>query len=232
MKSLTESLLTILAGAIVFQSAPAATNPSFKEPLYKSARPLYFRLVFGVGEEKQMLGVFDESKGTGKGYDSVYLDYDADGDLKESRPIKFPEASDRMKQRGMKFDPKFTFNGSLNKKSAKYTLSSYSFGRPNGGNPATFNCTIEAGRWRYRFINGKLNLYHSAYEAVKGKPYYIAGNITWDLKSPRRGVVSVAIKDKNGGTLRSVRKGDERLTPQLSLYSGRKPVLKSKMGFG
>jgi hypothetical protein len=235
MKTYIRLLVIALAAAFSAQSVLAGPGPGFKEPKYKSSKPLYFRLVFGVDEKKQMLGVFDGSKGTGKGYDIVYLDYDADSDLKESRPIKFPEAPDWMKKRGMKLEPKFKFSGPFNRQTAQYTLYSYSFERPNSSKPANFSCSIEVGRWKYRFINGKLNLYRSADQAVKGKPYYIAGNITWDVKGAtirQQKMVSAAIKDKNGGTLRSTRKGDQNLAPRLTLFSGRKPVFKSKMGFG
>ena len=235
MKTCIKLFVIALAATLSAQFAQAAPGPGFKEPKYKSSRPLYFRLVFGLDEKNQMLGVFDESSGTGKGYDIVYLDHDADGNLKESRPIKFPKAPDYMKKRGIKFDPKFQFNGPFNGKTARYTLSSYSFGMPNSSNPANFHCSITTGRWTYRFINGKLNLYRSADQAVKGTPFYIAGNITWDVKGTTRGperMVSAAIKDKNKGTLRSAKKGDQNLAPHLTLYSGRKQAFKSKMGFG
>ena len=43
-----------------------------KEPEYKSTKPLHFTIELGSGEERFIVGVLDESKGTGTKYDNWY----------------------------------------------------------------------------------------------------------------------------------------------------------------
>jgi hypothetical protein len=52
-----------------------------KEPAYKSAKPVYLSLALGKGAGRYVIGAFDESGGTGKGYDKLYLDANNNGDL-------------------------------------------------------------------------------------------------------------------------------------------------------
>ena len=47
-----------------------------KEPLYSSEKPVYLKVALDQAGSKAMLVVFDESKGTGKGYDVLYADTD------------------------------------------------------------------------------------------------------------------------------------------------------------
>jgi len=61
-----------------------------KEPAYKSAKVRYTLWVLGDGKKSVMTMVWDESGGTGKGYDTYYFDSNFDGDL--TAPNKHFEA--------------------------------------------------------------------------------------------------------------------------------------------
>jgi len=52
-----------------------------KEPVYKSQNVRYCLWVLGDGKKSIMTMVWDESEGTGKGYDALYVDTNFDGDL-------------------------------------------------------------------------------------------------------------------------------------------------------
>jgi len=76
-------------------------NPAVRAyPKLQSARPRYGRVRFGLAELDQCTGpeycfVLDESGGTGKGYDRLYFDANADGNLTNDpvlRPMTEPDA--------------------------------------------------------------------------------------------------------------------------------------------
>ncbi len=56
-------------------AVPSLVEPA-KEPLYSSEKPVYLKVALDQAGSKAMLVVFDESKGTGKGYDVLYADTD------------------------------------------------------------------------------------------------------------------------------------------------------------
>ena len=58
-----------------------------REPSYRSEAPLYATVKFGKGDDNRYAFVFDESRGTGAGYDLLYVDVDNDKDLAEHEPI-------------------------------------------------------------------------------------------------------------------------------------------------
>jgi hypothetical protein len=62
---------------------PAAIDRSLKEPSYGSASPAYRFLAFGPEGKSVIAAVADESKGTGTGYDTLYVDLNANHDLTE-----------------------------------------------------------------------------------------------------------------------------------------------------
>jgi len=49
-----------------------------QEPKYKSARPVHYAAVLGDAADNVHTLVIDESGGTGKGYDTLYVDADND----------------------------------------------------------------------------------------------------------------------------------------------------------
>ncbi len=58
------------------------------EPAYKSDHVLYMTLRLGSGDAGIIAGVLDESQGSGKGYDTLYLDANNNGDLTDDPVIK------------------------------------------------------------------------------------------------------------------------------------------------
>jgi len=58
------------------------------EPDFASDKPLWFALELGNGKNRLIAAVLDESKGTGTGYDTLYLDANNNGDLTDDKPIK------------------------------------------------------------------------------------------------------------------------------------------------
>ena len=60
-----------------------AKRPLSAEPGYFSKKPRYGELVLGDGEEAGHALVFDESRGTGTGYDTLHVDVDNNEDVKE-----------------------------------------------------------------------------------------------------------------------------------------------------
>jgi hypothetical protein len=59
-----------------------------KEPAYSSEKPLYARVALSKDGSKVLPLVFDESGGTGEGYDTIYADLNFNGDLTDDKAIK------------------------------------------------------------------------------------------------------------------------------------------------
>jgi hypothetical protein len=60
---------------------------SLKTPKFKSSAPLYISIGIGDDLDSTISGAMDESRGAGKGYDTLYLDADNDGDLTNDTPV-------------------------------------------------------------------------------------------------------------------------------------------------
>jgi len=58
-----------------------------KEPAYSSEKPVYLKLALNEDGSKTMSVVFDESKGTGKGYDVLYADVDLNGRFDQGEKV-------------------------------------------------------------------------------------------------------------------------------------------------
>ncbi len=59
-----------------------------KQPAYRSGKPLYAKFVLDEGGTKVLTLAFDESAGTGKGYDTMYADLNVNGDLTDEKAMK------------------------------------------------------------------------------------------------------------------------------------------------
>lgn len=55
---------------------------------FRSAKPLYVRLALNEDRSKVLLAAFDESKGTGSGYDLMYVDADFSGTFERIERVK------------------------------------------------------------------------------------------------------------------------------------------------
>jgi len=74
--------------AVVLLSAPfACPAEGMKEPAYRSTKPLYAAVVLDEAGTKVLTLAFDESAGTGKGYDTMYADLNVNGDLTDEKAI-------------------------------------------------------------------------------------------------------------------------------------------------
>lgn len=209
-----------------------------KEPRYGSERPLYFRVVFGKEGKNPMLGVVDESGGTGAGYDVAYVDENMNGDLTDDAAREFPR-----RERGSRageLEPRFEFKGPFEREvSAKYTLNIYSLAqktrRSTQGNDYYFFWYLNIKEWNYFFINGKMKLFSNAANALKGTPVHLGGECKWEISSRIRdskSLVSAGLKDGNGCTLRLVRRASKRISPTLTLIQDGKVRTEEKMKFG
>ncbi len=90
-KNKAEPSSSVNTSESVFQPSQAVehTWDLQKEPQYGSEHPFYFCVVFGEKGNNSMLGVVDESGGTGAGYDVAYVDENMNGDLTDEAAKKF-----------------------------------------------------------------------------------------------------------------------------------------------
>ncbi len=224
----------------VFQPSYAVdlTRDTLKEPRYGSKRPLYFHVVFGKEGKNPMLGVVDESGGTGAGYDVAYVDENMNGNLTDDAAKEFPrrESGSRVGELTPRFEFKGPFEGEGN---AKYALNIYSltprYGRSVQENEYYFLWYLDTKEWSYFFINGKIKLFSSAADALKGTPVHLGGQCKWEISSrikDSKSLVSAGLKDRNGCTLRIVRQEGKTVSPTLTLIKDGKVETEEKMKFG
>jgi len=229
---------SLLAFLVSLSCAEDARVRVPKERSYGSEHPLYFRVEFGEKGKISMLGVVDESKGTGAGYDVAYVDENMNGDLTDDAAKPFPRSE--YGRREGELEPRFEFEGPFGEEgSARYKLNIYSLGRKRREsvqeNDYYFFWYLDAEEWHYFFINGKMQLFSSAADALKGKPVRLGGDCRWEITSRTRGseaVVSAGLKDDNGCTLRLVTGRKQRLSPMLTLSKDGTVKKQEKMEFG
>ena len=236
--------LTALLGTLHLAFGADVKSPLPKEPKLVSQRPLYFRALLGEEGRASMWGVLDESGGTGTGYSIAYMDENMDNDLTNDTPKKFPELQGRPRSSpGLvvaRPDPRFDFKGPFREKeTATYTLNIYALrSNPPAANPQNkyyFFWYLRTENWNYMFINGQMNLYSKAADALKGTPVRLGGTCKWEISSgvrQRDALVSAGLKDENGCTLRIVNGATGNPTPQLTLIKNGKTVAREKMSFG
>ena len=222
------------------QASPATDlKQQFQEQPSNDLRsPKYFRVVFGEKGENSMLGVIKESAGAGDGYNVAYMDENMNGDLTDEVEKRFSRYE--RGSRAGQLEPKFEFQGPFKAGvKAKYTLYFYSVNRKNrgylSGNDYTFLWFLDTGQWHYFFINGRMKFYSNAADAFQGKPVQLASQCQWDISTrTQRGkaVVSAGLKDKNGCTLRIIRRAGQTISPELTLTKDDTVVMTEKMKFG
>jgi hypothetical protein len=243
MRGTIEAGIALCLAAIAVGDEPQA--PALKEPVYRSAHPLYFRVAFGSSEGRSMLGVLDEGDGTGKGYSLVYLDENMNRGLTPAPPRKTILLARLANSAGFEITGPFAEN-----KTAEYTLYLFPLPAPKrpdaraetavgidaGSAPTTQAWwDLKADGWNYMFINGQMGLYTSAAEALKGKPVVLGGKCAWEIASRTqqgKQYVSAALKDENGCTLRILSGPHRNPTPQLTLLKDGEKVFEQKMEFG
>ncbi len=219
-------------------------SPLPKEPNLASEHPLYFRALLGKEGKASLLGVLDESGGTGTGYNIAYVDENMDNDLTNDTPKKFPVGNVPTNSTSgrvvTKPEPRFDFKGPLREKEvAEYTLNIYALRNTtpvtNPQDKYYFFWYLRTANWNYFFINGQMNLYSKAADALKGTPVRLGGACKWEISSGIRekdALVSAGLKDENGCTLRIVNGATGDPSPQLTLIKDGKTVAQEKMSFG
>lgn len=233
--------LTVALSAGLSQPVLAAESgsPAVKERQYRSDRPLYFRAVFDKDGKASVLGVFDESGGKGAGYDVAYVDENRNGDLTDEQAKPFP--SMKYGKDAGKPEPRVSFKGPFKGgRAAECALNVYSLPnvalKASSGKESHFYYSLDIDGWSAFFINGKMNLFSSAAEALKGAPVQLAGDYRWEISasvSEGKTVVAAGLKDQNGCTLRMVRGADKERVPMLALsQNGAISKKPEKMEFG
>jgi len=225
----------------VFQP-PAAADPRRELPAerpYRSDHPFYFRVAFGAEGADSMLGMIDESAGTGTGYNVAYIDENMNGDLTDEAAKTF--ARTQSGSRAGELERRFEFTGPFKTgQSAKYTLDIYAlpfWGRPGVQRlDCSFFWFLNVNQWNYFFINGKMTLFSSAADALRGTPVRLGGSCKWDISAQTRDgkpMISAGLKDDNGCTLRIIgRRGGGTISPTLTLIRDGKVKAEEKMKFG
>lgn len=243
MKKTCIALMALL-GTLHLAFGADVKSPLPKEPKLASERPLYFRALLGKEGKASMLGVLDESGGTGTGYNIAYVDENMDDDLTNDTPKKFPAANvppgSSSSRVATGTEPRFDFKGPLREKeTAEYTLNIYALrNTAPAANPQDkyyFFWYLRTENWNYFFINGQMNVYVKAADALKGTPVRLGGACKWEISSGVRekdALVSAGLKDENGCTLRIVNGATGDPSPQLTLIKDGKTVAQEKMSFG
>ena len=237
-KSLAISNVLLISTVLLSHAADSEPQAP-KERSYGSERPLYFHVVFGKEGRTSMLGVVDESKGTGTGYNMAYVDENMNNNLTDEQPKKFPSAR-RRNDETSGCEPRFEFEGPLEgEERVKYTLNIYSLASKRRGarqgNDFHFFWYLNTKEWNYFFINGKMKLYPSAADALKGTPVRLGGECKWEIRSriqKAKMMVSAGLKDNNGCTLRSVNGPKKGLSPMLTLVKDGTVIRQKKLEFG
>ncbi len=80
--------VAVLIGPLLACLGLACAAEPVKEPKYVSDNPLYAKVALDEKGSKVLSLVFDESGGTGKGYDTVYADLNFNGDFRDDEPKK------------------------------------------------------------------------------------------------------------------------------------------------
>jgi hypothetical protein len=249
-KAETSSSTHVVRSASLPATAQTSTGPIAalalpKERQYGSEHPLYFRVVFGKEGGASMLGVLDESKGTGAGYDTAYVDENMNNDFADDQPKAFPLKKSRDNSTAL--DPQFSFRGQLGENgNAGYTLDIFSLGSSlrlpannNGrsvqGIVCTFDWTLNVNEWNYYLINGRMRLFSTAADALKSEPVRLGGGCKFAISSyVEKGKLMIAagVKDDNGCNLRTLQCSKKALSPLLILSQNGNVVLRQKMEFG
>ncbi len=76
------SLAALLSLSLSYPAEPV------KRTTYRSEKPLYAKFILNEAGSKVLTLAFDESAGTGKGYDTIYADLNLNGDLTDDKAIK------------------------------------------------------------------------------------------------------------------------------------------------
>jgi len=201
---------------VLFALAGPAASADIAAPV--SDAPLHFRLEVGVESVRVIAGFIDESKGTGKGYDSAFLDLDGDGtpEAKQDFPTKLDPRTKKETP-----DPKVR----IEHEGAIWVLDLYSVGRRrpvarDGRVRASIRWSVTRGDFYAWFINGAATLWTSEGAAGEDLPISLGRYLAFEVTSSTRGpeaMLNVGLKDPNDCTLRLAQVGKEMRLPNVVL---------------
>lgn len=232
-------VLTTVFLATAGLATAASDIATVKERTYTSRQPLYFRLVFDKDGKQTMLGVIDASKDKGA-YDTVYLDENMNRDLTDDTAKPFKRYTDEGPYKG-KLDPQISFTGPVNAETtAQFSIEFPKLAPHGSGNLdkwGYFDWSIaeQKQNWRCWFINGQMNFFTSASDALTGTPVRLGlgAGCKLDIRPEVRTALSIGVTDDNKCTLRTNGAGGPGEPPFFTLLQNGKVIGKrEKMEFG
>jgi hypothetical protein len=165
-----KKVIGCIAAVVLISASLACAAEGMKEPAYRSTKPLYAAVVLDEAGTKVLTLAFDESAGTGKGYDTLYADVNVNGDLTDDKTMRGNRSGPRGSSSTCSFP--FTMDVPYNEKSKgvekpwefyvdfhEYTPTKL-FGLVRGQTQrylsigGKLRLKDEAGEWEYSFSSG------------------------------------------------------------------------------
>jgi len=195
----------------------------------RSKKPLYFKVLVRDTKDKTILGVLDETRGTGTGYNSVILDRNRNGTLADNKREKFKLCYFRTKDGRIRenLDTQFSITIPRLRQTIKFTvhLDLYAMawtnrakqaGRPLNVCPASIlvNYPYEKFNKCYMYLDsGTMGVYDSIETAWVGKPLVLGGPYDVQVhasgKALNKASVTVFLFDSNGAELKYCKNAPE-----------------------
>jgi hypothetical protein len=117
------------------------------EPDFASSKPVYFSLALGNGKDRLIAAVLDESKGSGTGYDTLYLDTNNSRDLTAAEPLKAKVSAEGQQQTTFEFEPvpvKVKYHDGVERiLKVKISIQRYAYGNDEEQVSWNFNYSVE-----------------------------------------------------------------------------------------
>jgi hypothetical protein len=206
-------LLSITLGIVCLASAARAAEERL-EP--RSPEAIHFRLEIGVKPGHVVAGWLDTRGEAGEGFDSAVLDLDGDGRAETVQT--FPEMRDYRTETMMPH-PQVV----VEHEGGRWQLDlRYSRFRPAGetAREATIRWVLTKGDFYAWFINGRATFHTTAEAASAAEPIRMGPPFRFQTGTRTRGrqaLVTVGLKDVNGGTLRMAKIGRGELRPHVEI---------------
>lgn len=215
MRRSVSLLLVLLLSAV---GVPAAQIAGYS-PASDNALVYHVRLGPG-GEAAAMIVVLDESEGTGKGYDIAVADLDLDGKLGDQEKVTKKDLGRAARYVLFNLETTAPF-GNIDR-AAKYALSMYVFSQvENQPTRAPYVSAVvklqsDGDAWEYRLSGSPATDPESSNPTTVtlGEPVSLDSTTTVAGDSIK---TRVAIKDKNGLTMRGILKNGKTIGPHLTV---------------
>jgi hypothetical protein len=225
------SMLLVLA--LLLLAAGAMAEEVIKP---KSDQALHFRIEVGLVKTKTVVGWFDESKGTGKGIDSVVLDLDGDGTPETRRVLpthKMPPDYPYPEYVQMVIDLR---HEGVHWNITYQDIHRYmeeGFDRPKQRFFSGWQIT--KGTAIASFSGGEPRFYATAEEAAKAEPMRYGRDVTIEISAGTRGpgaLLNVSVKDATGCSLGSMYTDTGPRKPRIRIVQEEKEKLTATAEYG